>query len=278
MLIKSYSKINLSLRVQKKQKNGLHKIQSNTVLINLCDTIDIKKIKAKEDKIIFEGNFSKNINKKINSVVDTLKIVKKIKKINNKFKITVKKNIPIFAGLGGGTSNAVHIIKYFFGNNLNSKNVNIFKKKIGSDLVLFLHKQSYQKNLNKVVKYKKFHKLYFLLLYPKIYCSTKEIYSKVKQYKVHRKIDYPRIQNKKIFIDSLKKEANDLQNIVEKKHPIIKKIIKNISNLKGCEIARITGSGSVCFGVFKNKKLAIKALKEIKIKHPKYWSAVTKTI
>ena len=278
MLIKSYSKINLSLRVQKKQKNGLHKIQSNTVLINLCDTIDIKKIKAKEDKIIFEGNFSKNINKKINSVVDTLKIVKKIKKINNKFKITVKKNIPIFAGLGGGTSNAVHIIKYFFGNNLNSKNVNIFKKKIGSDLVLFLHKQSYQKNLNKVVKYKKFHKLYFLLLYPKIYCSTKEIYSKVKQYKVHRKIDYPRIQNKKIFIDSLKKEANDLQNIVEKKHPIIKKIIKNISNLKGCEIARITGSGSVCYGVFQNKKLAIKALKKIKINHPKYWATVTKTI
>ena len=54
---------------------------------------------------------------------------------------------------------------------------------------------------------------------------------------------------------------------MEKKHPIIKKIIKNISNLKGCEIARITGSGSVCFGVFKNKKLAIKALKEIKNKY-----------
>ena len=104
------------------------------------------------------------------------------------------------------------------------------------------------------------------------------MYSKVKQYKVHRKINYPRILIKKIFINSLKKEANDLQNIVEKKHPIIKKIIKNISNLKGCEIARITGSGSVCFGVFQNKKLAIKALKEIKIKHPKYWSAVTKTI
>ena len=278
MLIKSYSKINLSLRVQKKQKNGLHKIQSNTVLIDLCDTIDIKKIKAKKDKIIFKGSFSKNINKEINSVADSLVIIKKIKKIKDKFKITVKKNIPIYAGLGGGTGNAMYIIRYFFGKNLNSKNINIFKKRIGSDFILFLHNQSYQKNLHKVVKYKKFHKLYLLLVYPNIYCSTKEIYSKVRQYKIHRKIDYSSILKKKVFINLIKKEENDLQNIVEKKHPIIRKIINNISKLKGCETARLTGSGSVCFGVFQNKKLATKALEKIKISYPRYWSVVTKTI
>ena len=47
-MIKSFSKINLSLRVLKKLKIGLHDIQSNTVLLNLYDVIKINKINRKK--------------------------------------------------------------------------------------------------------------------------------------------------------------------------------------------------------------------------------------
>ena len=64
MVINSYSKINLSLKVNSKLKNGLHEIQSTYCLVNLYDKIQIKKIKKKKDKITFKGRFSKFIKKK----------------------------------------------------------------------------------------------------------------------------------------------------------------------------------------------------------------------
>ena len=47
---------------------------------------------------------------------------------------------------------------------------------------------------------------------------------------------------------------------------------------KGCYFSRMTGSGSVCYGVFKSKKTAKAALNAIKLKHPKCWLSVAKTI
>ena len=64
MVLKSFSKINLSLSVNKKLKSGLHEIQSYYCLINLSDKISIRKIKKKKDKIIFKGLFVKHIKKK----------------------------------------------------------------------------------------------------------------------------------------------------------------------------------------------------------------------
>ena len=80
------------------------------------------------------------------------------------------------------------------------------------------------------------------------------------------------------FIKLLQNQNNDLQAIVIRKHPIMKKIISRISQSNGCYYSRITGSGSVCYGVFKSKKTANAALNAIKLKNPKYWYSVAKTI
>ena len=66
MDLKSYSKINLFLDVNKKLSNGLHDIQSLFCLVDLFDTISIKKKKNNEnrDKIIIKGPFAKHVKKK----------------------------------------------------------------------------------------------------------------------------------------------------------------------------------------------------------------------
>ena len=52
------------------------------------------------------------------------------------------------------------------------------------------------------------------------------------------------------FLNLLSKSKNDLQSVVEKKYPKIKSILDNIYLQKGCRFSRITGSGSVCYGLF----------------------------
>ena len=72
MIIKSYSKINLTLKVNSKTKKKLHEIQSFYCLINLFDTIKITKIRQNKDKISFKGPFANSV-KKNNSIYKTLK-------------------------------------------------------------------------------------------------------------------------------------------------------------------------------------------------------------
>jgi len=279
MLLKSFSKINLSLNINRKlTKNKLHDIQSYFCLINLFDQIKIKKIKGRKDLVKFKGKFSKYIKKKNNSIIDVLKILRKRNLISDYYSVLVDKRIPVFSGMGGGTSNAVCLIKYFARNKINKNLSSILDKKIGSDLKLFFYEQGFLKNLKTINDFPRKYKLYFLLVYPNIRCSTRYVYSKVKKYSSKSKYSFSKINDKSKFIDFLINENNDLQSIVENKYPIIKKLIIEIGKKKGCYFSRMTGSGSVCYGVFKSRKTAKAALNAIKLKHPKCWLSVAKTI
>jgi 4-diphosphocytidyl-2-C-methyl-D-erythritol kinase len=151
-------------------------------------------------------------------------------------------------------------------------------KKIGSDLKLFFYEQGFLKNLKTINDFRRKYRLYFLLVYPNIRCSTRHVYSKVKKYSSKSKYSFSKINDKSKFIDFLINKNNDLQSIVENKYPIIKKLIIEIGQKKGCYFSRMTGSGSVCYGVFKSEKTAKVALNGIKLKYPKFWSSVAKTI
>jgi len=121
---------------------------------------------------------------------------------------------------------------------------------------------------------KKF-KLNLLIVYPNIICSTKKIYKKYEKKNVTKSQSY--FYKKKLVV-FLKSESNDLEKTAIKIYPIIGKIINYIESQKGCYFSRISGSGSACFGIFSNMSDAIYAQKLIKLKYPKYWCVVSKTI
>ncbi len=278
MVLSSYAKINLNLKVNYRKKNNLHEIQSYFCLINLLDKIKIKKIKKRKDNIEFKGPFSRLVNKSNNSVLNLFRLLRKLKLISSFYSVTVNKNIPVFAGLGGGTSNAASILKYLLKKRLNKILLTQVERRIGSDLQLFFYKQGFLKNLRTIKNLKKKHRFFFVLIQPDVKCSTKEIYVRVKNYSIKRSFRHNKIKAKSKFISFLSKSGNDLQSIVEKKYPIIKELLKNIKNQNGCYFSRLTGSGSVCYGIFNNQTNAKKALNNLKIKYPKYWSSLAKTV
>ena len=261
MKLRSFSKINLSLRVLKKMSSGLHDIQSNSILIDLNDQIKINRSYKNKNEIFFKGDFARFVNKKDNSIKSIVKYLEKEKIFKSNYKFTITKNIPVFSGLGGGTSNAVTIFKHFQKKKINSKIINELTKTIGSDFKLFLQKQSFQSSLAKVTNYKKSHIINMIVVFPYKLCSTKKIYSNVNS-----------------FSKPCKNKYGNILNIVEKKYPIIKKIMRFLKNQKNCVFSRMTGSGSACFGVFLTKKNAHEALLKVRKKFPVFFSVITKTI
>ena len=277
MVLKSFSKINLSLNINSKLKNGLHDIQSYYCLINLFDKIKIRKIDKKKDKVVFFGPFVKHIKKSNNSITNLLKLLRKLELISGYYSVNVIKNIPVFSGLGGGTSNAASVLKFLLKGKVSKKILEKVEKLIGSDLRLFFHKQGFLQNLRTIKTIKK-QKLFFLLSRPNIICSTKKIYSKVKKYSKKKKFNFQKMNNKKGFINYILEQNNELQSIVEEEYPSIKILLKDINTEKGCHFSRMSGSGSVCYGLFNNESNAKKALNKIKIKHPKFWFSIAKTV
>jgi 4-diphosphocytidyl-2-C-methyl-D-erythritol kinase len=279
-MIKSYSKINLFLKVLKRNNKGLHNIQSSVMLLGLHDRISLKNINKRKDNIEFVGQFKKNINKNTNTISKSLFLLRKHNLINKnkRYKITINKKIPVYAGFGGGTSNAVFLIKYFLKNKINNRLMRIFEEEIGSDFKLFFFNHSFQKSLKKILMFKKKYSFYFVLVYPNINSSTKKVYSKVIKFNLPLKNDLSKIDSKEKYIEFIKNEENDLQKIVETKHKKIKKILDLIKIQKKCFFSRMTGSGSACFGVFSNRKSAKQGLIEIQKKLPNYWCVLTRSI
>ena len=133
-------------------------------------------------------------------------------------------------------------------------------------------------NLKNVKNFKKKQKLVFLLSQPNINYSTSYIYSKVRNYSKKTKFTFYKINTKKKFINHILNNKNELQSIVEKKYPVISKLLTDISNERGCYFSRMSGSGSVCYGLFNSESSAKKALNNVKIKYPKFWFSIAKTV
>ena len=138
--INSRAKINLNLNIiRKSKKKKLHLIESLVCFVKLSDKIYINKSKSKYHKVKFIGKFSKKITKK-NTITKLLSLLDKDNVLKNKYKILVKKEIPLQSGMGGGSMNAANILKYFFKKKLiNSKKLKKYSLKIGSDVILGLN-------------------------------------------------------------------------------------------------------------------------------------------
>ena len=282
--IKSYCKVNLFLRIVKKLSSGYHNIISLITFCELHDVITISKINGLKDKISFTGKFKKGINQKSNTATKVLELIRRNKLLENQtFKINIQKNIPHGSGLGSGSSNAANLLNFFNSKmklKLSKSKIKKIAYKVGFDAPISLERRNTFLNgkKNEILRLNQKFSLNLLIVYPNLICSTKKVYQKNRRISLLKSHSLVNIKNKKKLINLLKNENNDLEKAVIKIYPKVKKIIYFIKLQKGCYFSRITGSGSACIGIFSSLKNAIYAQKLIKLKYPKYWCVISKTI
>jgi 4-diphosphocytidyl-2-C-methyl-D-erythritol kinase len=257
----------------------MHKIESIISFIDLHDLISIQNIKSNNHKISFYGKFSKNI-KRENTVQKLLDLLDRSNLLKNKkFKISIKKNIPQEAGLGGGSMNAAAILNFFIKKKiikLTKINIEKLCNSIGSDVILGINfSSSILKSNNQIKKFTKCPKYNTLLVKPNFGCSTKKIYSGV------RKFTKPNLNSpkKQMFSSNyLIQQVNALEKIAFLKYPRLKNIKLFLKNLNSPLFVRMTGSGSVICAYYQYSKDCKLAKIQFKRKFKNYWCNVSKTI
>ena len=272
------AKINLALNVIGRRKS-MHKIESIVSFIELHDLISIQNIKSNNHKISFYGKFSKNI-KRENTVQKLLDLLDRTNLLKNeKFKISIKKNIPQEAGLGGGSMNAAAILNFF----IKKKIIKLTKIKIeklcnsiGSDVILGINfSSSILKSNNQIKKFTKCPKYNTLLVKPNFGCSTKKIYSGVRKF-TKPNLNFPKRQ---MFSSNyLTQQVNALEKIAFLKYPRLKNIKLFLKNLNSPLFVRMTGSGSAICAYYQYSKDCKLAKIQFKRKFKNYWCNVSKTI
>jgi 4-diphosphocytidyl-2-C-methyl-D-erythritol kinase len=266
------SKINLTLEIIKKLDNNFHEILSVMQTINLFDEIEF--IKTNDKKIIIESNY-KELEHNENNLIFKMAVyfINKFK-INYGLKIKLLKNIPIGAGLAGGSSDCASTLKALlklFNKKLSKKEIIKICSLFGSD-VPFCFFGGTALSIHTGVNFKKIKNnlnINILLISPNIFISTKNIYD---LYDLKNKKDIKKnifsykvkkaIENNKI-IEVANNFKNDFEEIVFEIYPEIKEIKKFLINNRAIG-ASMSGTGSSVFGYFIDESEAFKAMNKFK--------------
>ena len=136
--IKCPAKINLNLKITGKRKDGFHNIESIMQTINLFDYLTISAENNFKNEIILTGNSNEIPYDGHNLVYKAAKLFLEITKVENqKISINIEKNIPVAAGLAGGSTDAAGTIfglNEIFNNPLSENQMHELCSKLGSDL------------------------------------------------------------------------------------------------------------------------------------------------
>ena len=248
------AKLNLNLFIKGKNKNGYHLLESDICFLELTDKIYIKK----SNKDLFNqsktpNNF--NIDPNDNLIFKAINQFRILTKWNIKFEVYLDKKIPIGAGLGGGSADAAStliLLRNLYNKEHNIKKIDVstlYKIGIdlGSDVPACLHSKDLRLGGygNKITRTKVMNNYYFLLINPKINLSTREVFQQYDASNSNESnIPDARFGNINIH-NSLLSSAIDLA-------PQISSVLSHLQKSKTITAYGMTGSGSTCFGIFKN--------------------------
>ena len=252
MILKAPAKINLHLQVIKKRNDGFHDIRTAFELIDLYDIISIEpaieNITLKE-----EANKIKN-----NIILKAAFNLKKLCSVKMGADISLKKNIPMQMGLGGGSSDAAAVLlglNKLWNTNLNTEELSALGKELGSDVPLFIKgTSSWGEGRGDILSEIIIPKRTYLLALPKEGISTKIAFDNIVVDSKHKFSLDDFIHGKKI---------NDFQDYALKSSDEIR---RTFDILQKYNKPMLTGTGSAIFIEFDNKKKANMVFQEIKKK------------
>jgi 4-diphosphocytidyl-2-C-methyl-D-erythritol kinase len=282
IIILSFAKINLGLLVKAKRPDGYHNIETIFVPIKLSDTIHLKKI-SKGIVLKIPDNKTKFPKGKTNLVYQAAALFFRAAGIPEGIEITLEKNIPIGAGLGGGSGNAAAVLQglnCLYSQPLNKKDLHNLALQIGMDIPFFLIGTAcYATGRGDILKPFEIPRLNIVLYSPGFPIITKWAYSKLKTQKSKVKGERA-LTNGGLSLKILRKklangDLNDLQNLIQNSfedlvfahYPDLARI-KEFFLTHGAYAASLSGSGSAIFGLVDKKDIPTlkTALKRNKIK------------
>lgn len=266
MIKKCFAKINLSLDIISKRADGYHNIDTLMARINLFDKLEIKK--SNDDKFTYSSNIDLG-NLEDNLIYKAYDLMKNLAGDRaSGISVNLTKNIPVAAGLAGGSTNAAETMKALnelWNLGLSKKELMNEGAKLGADIpFFFLDRAARATGIGEIlVPFSIKTPLKILLVNDGTNISSAHVYKNTKL--------FGHMDNEKIVNDLKKGEwsvvncfENVMEDVVLRDFPHLVEIKENILNT-GAIKSLVSGSGASIFGIFKDQEsldLAYESLKD----------------
>ena len=270
--IKAYAKINLGLDVVRRLENGYHEVKMVMQTVGIYDELTLTRTEEgitvttdKEELPTDDGNL----------IYKAAKIMMETYHIEGGIHIHLKKNIPIAAGMAGGSTDAAATFKginRLYDLDCTLEELMKLGVKVGADVpYCVLGGTALAEGIGeKLTSLNTAPDCYVLVAKPPINVSTKYVYEHLDAEGIE---EHPDIDGmvEAIWEESLQgildRMGNVLESVTEKKYPIIAELKNKMKEL-GALNSLMSGSGSTVFGIFIDERIAREAFETLKKENP----------
>ncbi len=281
------AKINLTLRVVGRRPDGYHDIESLVVFAGVGDTLTFAPARSLALTVngptaAAAGAIGENlVLKAVRALAERVEGLKL-----GRFVLT--KRLPVAAGVGGGSSDAAAALRLI----ARASRIAVGDPRLmeaarvtGADVPVCLDpRPRIMRGTGEILSGPlAMPKLPAVLVNPRVAVPTKDVFAALRgQLKAQTEgasdttlESHARLKMKEL-IDAVANGRNDLEAPAVTIAPVIAQVLADLGSLNGCRLARMSGSGATCYGLFGTAPAAAAAARALRAKHPDWWIRATK--
>lgn len=258
------AKINLALHVTDRRPDGYHLLDSLVVFTELGDRVTVA---PGPPSLRITGPFADDL-----PVTGDNLCLRAARSVGANAAITLYKALPVASGIGGGSADAAAVLRA-----LGRRPA--APEALGADVPVCLASVSARmRGLGEIVDpLPGIPALHLVLVNPRVPVSTPEVFRALHCRDNPGLPDPPEGADAALLVEWLKAARNDLQPPAIRVAPVIADALAALVDA-GAALARMSGSGATCFGIFPDAAAALRAARSIAAARPGWWVADTRTL
>jgi len=269
------AKINLTLRIVGRRADGYHELESLVVFADLADRLTL--IPGPETSLEVTGPFAAACGATDDNLV--LKAVRKFSAGVSGLKagrFRLEKNLPVAAGIGGGSSDAAAALRLLARANgiaLDYPRLAEAAVAVGADVPVCVEPRArIMRGMGEILSAPLgLPALPALLVNPRVPTETRKVFAAFAgMHGNNEPLGAPPRDN---LLGYLQAHGNDLTVAAIACVPVIGEVLDVIAALPGAQLARMSGSGSTCFALFGSAEAANNAVERLRLAQPSWWIA-----
>lgn len=262
------AKVNLCLHVTGQREDGMHLLDSIVVFPEVGD--ELQAVPDETLSLEIYGPFGNDLD----AGEDNL-IIRAAKMLSDKgAKLRLRKNLPVAAGIGGGSADAAASIRLL--SDIWNEEIPSIEdlSALGADVPVCLAQVPTRMSGigEKLTPLPALPRFWIVLVNTGQGVETGSVFKAMKTRNNARLSDIPEsFQSSEVLFDFLRTQRNDMQTSAIEICPEIADCLRAIEATEECALARMSGSGGTCFGLYATKEDALAAASEIGTNYPDWW-------
>jgi len=274
------AKINLALHVCGKRSDGYHLLDSLVVFAGVGDTVSVTP--APDIRLTLTGPFGTALTAEPdNLVLRAARLLANAHGVGDGAHIVLEKNLPVASGIGGGSADAAAALRACarLWNVTPAFSHSDIAAALGADVPVCMQGvPAFMSGIGEVISPAPIlPKAWLLLVNPGLPLATKAVFGALAgRYSAPiAREDLAGLETAEALAKVLKGCRNDLMTPALELLPAIGTVIAALEATPDCRLARLSGSGPTCFGLFSDETAARRAGVQIAAQHPLWWTATT---